>query len=635
MPALRTLTIPKNSPAHAELLKMIDSRVRLGLKTHNNKRTKWTESEESMLAYIPETAADGVRRNKREDGTPQYTTIRLPYVYAQVMAVHTYMTSVFFAKSPIHQITGRNGTGEMQVQAMEALLQYQVEVGGMTAPYYLWTYDTPKYGVGIMGHWWDRQTIQYSTLEEGQLITKQTLGYNGICGYNVSPFDFVHDPRVTVREFQKGEFVFIKKSIPWSEVVRKKAAGYYMEGNLKTIKGSGTARADRQQGSTQLPRPDTTLEVEDRDGKHPAVLHCYEFYVTLLQKEWSLGQSMYPEKWVFTVTQDLETIIGATPLGLFHDQYPFDVGEIELDAYAELTRSVPDIMKGVGDTLDWLVNSHMWNVRQTMNNQFVGDPSRLMMKDVANANQPGFFFRLRPEAYGSDVRTVLAQLPVTDVTRAHLNDVQFMMGFGERILGVNDQIMGALAGGGRKTATEIRTSTGFGVNRLKTITEYFSAVGMFPHAQKFIQTTQQYFKGPLALRVVGDAATLAGPQFIQGVTEQDIIGQYDLSPVDGTLPIDRMAQANLWKEHLTMLTRSPQLMMEWDVAKIFAYTAQLSGMKNVNQFRVTFEDPNLLAQEADRGNVVPFNPSGTQTNPAMTGLSDNGQLPSGELGATA
>lgn len=623
-----TLDIPVDSDAHRRLVAMLSSRVTLAKKQHDKKKDKWIESEDAMLAYIPETDSDAKRRTKREDGTPQYTTIRLPYVYAQVMAVHTYMTSVLFARSPIHQLTGRNGTGEMQVQAMEALLQYQMEVGGFLAPYYLWLYDAPKYGHAILGHWWDNQVVQTSSLEEGdggkmELVTTQTQGYQGCCGYNVSPYDFMHDPRVSLREFQKGEFVIIKKAISWAEISRRRAQGYYIEKNLKALKGSGAAPADRNQGSPQNPRPDTTLQVEDRDGKHPSVVHAYEVYVTLAQKDWELGESLYPEKWLFTITQDLSTILGVTPLPLLHGQYPFDVGEIELDAYAEITRSVPEIMKGVGDTLDWLVNSHMWNVRQSMNNQFIGDPSRIMMKDVQNANQPGFFFRLRPEAYGQDVRTMISQIPVMDVTRQHLNDVQFMMGFGERILGVNDQIMGVLAGGGRKTATEVRTSTGFGINRLKTITEYFSACGFQPHAQKLIQTTQQFYKGETKVRVVGDAAMLAGQQFLTA-TPNSIAGQYDLSPVDGTLPIDRMAQANLWKELMGNIVRLPPIMQQYDLAKIFAFTAQLSGMKNVNQFRIQFQDPATLAAQAQAGNVVPFNPSG---NPAGTGV----QAP--ELGA--
>jgi hypothetical protein len=97
-----------------------------------------------------------------------------------------------------------------------------------------------------------------------------------------------------------------------------------------------------------------------------------------------------------------------------------------------------------------------------------------VMKDFENPN-PGGFIRLKPEAYGQDLRTFFHQVPMQDITQNNFNDLSMMQMMAERVLGVNDQIMGAMGTGGRKTATEIRTSTGFGVNRLKTVTEYLSA----------------------------------------------------------------------------------------------------------------------------------------------------------------
>lgn len=613
-----TLSIDPTDPKYAKFKSMISSRIDLATKNRNNKTDVWTQAEDAMLAYIPETDSDAIRRSKRDGGKPQYTTIMLPYTYAQVMAAHTYLTSVFFARSPVHQLAGRNGTAEQQTQAMEALLQYQVDVGGMLPVYYLWLYDAPKYGVGIIGEYWDQRITQYGTLvtktgpdgkTSTEQVTYQIAGYQGNCIYNVSPFDFLWDPRVSLREFQKGEFVAIQRAIPWNEVVKRKALGYYM--NLDKLKGTGKAPVKKNASSSQLVRPDTSLEVTDFDGaKHPGTVHVYEFYVELTQKEWGLGNSTYPEKWVFTITQDYEVILGAQPLGLMHGMFPFSVAETELDAYADVTRGIPEIMSGVQNTMDWLLNSHFYNVRAALNNQFIGDPSRIMMKDVQKSGEPGFFFRVRPEAFGQDVRTMLTQIPVQDVTQGHMADLQSMFGIGERIIGINDQILGALQTGGRKTATEIRTSTGFGVNRLKTMAEYVSASAFSPHASRLLANTQQFYNQQLRLRVVGDAAMLAGPQFLQPVSPRDILGEYDFVNVDGTLPVDRMAQANLWKELLMSFRAIPQLAAGYDISKIFAWVAQLGGLKNINQFRIQMMPPQQLQQMAAVGNIVPLNQAG-------------------------
>src|SRR5690606_26811432 len=161
---------------------------------------------------------------------------------------------------------------------------------------------------------------------------------------------------------------------------------------------------------------------------------------------------------------------GVQPHGAYHCKYPYQTLVMEAEGYGLIPRGIPQTLEPVQNTIDWLINSHFYNVRAVLNNKLVVDPSRVVMKDVLNP-LPGGVVRLKPEAYGSDPKLAISQLTVGDVTQNHLRDLQMMYGVGERTVGVNDQIMGMLATGGRKTATEVRTSTSFGVNRLKTVSE--------------------------------------------------------------------------------------------------------------------------------------------------------------------
>jgi hypothetical protein len=139
----------------------------------------------------------------------------------------------------------------------------------------------------------------------------------------------------------------------------------------------------------------------------------------------------------------------------------------------------------------------------------------------AEKGGPGFVYRLRPEAYGQDIRTFFHQIPVQDMTRGHVNDLQTMLGIGERVFGINDQILGALSGNGRKTATEVRTSTGFGVNRLKTMTEYMSATGFSQHATRMVQMSQQYFTQERKFRIVGSLLSDMNPKAAEAFMNVD------------------------------------------------------------------------------------------------------------------
>jgi hypothetical protein len=121
------------------------------------KEEVWRQAEERILAYLPERDVDAVRKTAREGGLPQYTTIQIPYSYGVLMAAHTYLTSVFMGRNPVFQYSGRHGESAQQVQAMEALIDYQVCVGGMLPPMYTWIYDALKYGFGVVGVYWDEK----------------------------------------------------------------------------------------------------------------------------------------------------------------------------------------------------------------------------------------------------------------------------------------------------------------------------------------------------------------------------------------------------------------------------------------------------------------------------------------------
>lgn len=598
----RTRKIVPNTPLHRMIAGRLSSRYKMADQEHTKKTEKWRKAEDTMLAYIPETDADRARSGKRDGGVPTYTTIQIPYTYALVMTAHTYMTSVMLSRNPVHQFAGWNGQGENESLALETLMNYQTVVGGALPVYYIWLYDVIKYGVGVIGEYWDKETIQFGELvdlappgsKKPQLeqVTKQAEGYQGLRRYNVSPFDFMHDPRVPIGQFQTGEFCMVRRRIAWNDLLRRGAQGYYT--NLEEVKRAGAEHTSQSQAngeSSQLVRPDYFLHDGDESSKHPAVIDAIEAYVDLVPSEWGVGTSNFPEKWVFSCTSDFTVIFGASPHGAAHGKFPFDVGEIEIEGYGAFNRGIPEIMEPIQNTVDWLVNAHFFNVRASLNNQFIVDPSRVYLRDIQKSSA-GFVWRLRPEAYGTPVDAAIKQFPVHDVTANHMNDMDSMLGVGQRMLGISDQIMGMLEPGGRKSATEIRTATGFGVNRLKTGSEYFGVSAFSPHAIKGVITTQQYFDVPKKLRIVGDQAMFAGENFVN-VDPTQLAGMWDYVPVDGTLPVDRFAQITLWKDMLAQVGALPQVQQQFDIGKIFAWMMQMGGIRNVEKFKIQVLPPGM------------------------------------------
>lgn len=612
-----------NSPLHQDLIQKIRRRLEMSRNALAGRHLHWAKMEEQFMAYIPETDQDSLRKTKRQQGHPQFTTIEIPYSYAQLLASHTYYTTVFLSRNPIMQVQGRHGEAQSQEAAVESFLDYQINIGGGLIPLYIWMLDPGKYGLGVLGYYWDDEQITVSRYVDQpqtflgvpipgkkpkkKLVTEQVRGYQGARLYNVRPADFFPDPRVPMSQFQKGEFCSRYVEVGWNTLAMGAKDGQYF--NIDELEAwKTTSNFQRVAGSPQMPLPNQNNPKYWESGNEDAgIVPLHEVYIRLVPSEWGLPGGDRVQLWAFTVAQ-YDVIISARPLGYYHDKFPFEVMEYEPEGYGLYKRSMLETIKPLNDTLTWLINTHFYNTRKAINDQLIVDPSRVMMRDLENPN-PGRLIRLKPSAYGTDIRSVVAQLPVADVTKQHIADAQIISDMIQRVTGVNDTIMGMVNPGGRKTATEVRTSGNFGVNRLKTVCEYFSAMGFAPMTQQLIQVSQQMFDEERMFRIVGDQAQFGTSRYVK-VSPDDITGFYDFVPVDGTMPIDRFAQVNLWQQLMGQMRNFPQIMAQYDFAKIFAWVAQLGGLKNINQFRIQVVPDEQAQQNAQAGNSIPLQAGG-------------------------
>lgn len=621
-------TLAFDGKVHSKLKEALFERLRLSERRMNDRYKQMAQNEELFQAFIPVRDVDRLRKANRERyGVPEYTTIEIPYGYSVVMTAHTYYSSVFCARNPVMQLMGRHGESEQKVQAMETLLAYQTSVGEMMAPLFIWLLDPGKYGYGIIGHFWDVEINHvrkvkvsepsfFGTPIQGAAGVKETVvedvpGYEGNRIYNVRPQDFLPDPRVALIHFQKGEFCARYVEVAWNEIFEgsRKEEGQNRYFNYEKLVRMRAGR-DHEQPSTQVQRDKgsenvTTLPgagfLEDGRTIPVGFIKGHEVYIKLIPNDWGLGDGKRQEIWVFNLTTN-GIIFGGGPLGEYANRFPFDILTDEIDGYSIFPKSTMERCKPLNDVMSWLVNQHFYNVRAALNNQFVVDPSKIVMKDAENP-EPGKLIRLKPLAYGTDVRTVLQQIPVGDVTRGHISDLSMVMDMVQRMVPANDSIMGVQpSGSSRQTATSVRTSTHFSTSRLKTQCEWWSAVGWSPFIQKIVQRTQQMYSAEKQFRLVGDLAQFSS-EFIN-VTPDAISGFYDYEPVDGTLPIDRFAQANLWQMIMQSMEKHPEILMTYDIAKIFAWVAQLAGIKNLAQFRLSPEA--MLQRQVQAGNVIPI-----------------------------
>lgn len=612
-----SLKVPYNSELHTKLRQAIRDRYDMSRNEMEKYYDKWEDAEEKFVAYVEPTEGDERRKIKRENGQPQFTTIEVPYSYAVLMTAHTYWSTVFLGRSPVFQYTARHGETEDQVLGIEALMDYQVNVGGMLVPLYIWILDKGKYGIGIVCDYWDEEEVVVSSIEErpstylglpipGKTervrVSKKIKGYQGNRLFNVRPFDWFPDPRVALIDFQRGEFCARKVELSWNEIVKGGANGKYfnvdvLKEKIKTKQNQNDdERGFDRKGQIERPAKNVYADKMDQGFTTGLVME-----IELVPYDWDLGSSKYPEKWAFTLAAN-EVIIEARPAGAYHAKFHYQILEYEPDAYSLIPRSMMELVEPLNNTLSWLINSHFHNVRKVLNDQLVYDPSRIVGKDLLDPSA-GRLIRLKPEAYGTDARLAIHQLQTVDVTQNHLRDAGIVSDMIQRVTGVTDSVMGMVNQGGRKTASEVRISSSFSTNRLKTNAEYDSALGWGPLSQMMLQNTQQYYDVERQYKLAGN---MLGKQNTMMVTPDTIQGFFDFVPVDGTMPIDRFAMANVWRELMAQMAQIPPLLQTYDLGAIFAYVAKLAGAKNIDQFKIKVVDDGVLAQRAQMGDVIPI-----------------------------
>jgi hypothetical protein len=398
-----------------------------------------------------------------------------------------YYCSIFLSRNPILQFQATSGGGRQNPQAVESFISYQVRRGGFHPLYFNWLYDIPLYGVGIFGQHWANETRTVAEIREvpdtfngvpliGRTkkvkMSRQIKGYEGHKGFQVRPANWFQDPTVTMADFQSGQYCGFDSEMNWNELIQGKHDGLYFNIDAAAkLWGTGSGGAlDYDVGSMQLDLP----EIENSDVvstfKTRGAKRNFELHVTLIPKDWKLGESTLPEKWVFVVLGD-QVIIGARPLGEYHNKYPFNLAEYEYGGHQFSKRSLYETTEELNYTLSWLFNSHMFNVRKALNNLFVINTNLLRTSDIRSP-EDGLFIRTRTNIGANvPVSQGIQQLQVFDVTQNHIRDSAVVTDMMHRLTGANDALMGAVNSGGRKTAQEVRSSNNFSMTRLKTAAE--------------------------------------------------------------------------------------------------------------------------------------------------------------------
>lgn len=641
------------SPGYGKLVALVNSYVKASQGAIATRKDKWNEAERNRKAYVNLKALDKKRlvdsnpgaNGGEGSGYPGAVPIVVPIGYAMNMTTLSYLMSIFGSRNPIIPIVG-NASSSGDARKMEALLQYQTSQMKYIMKLYLWFQDVLDYGIGATHNYWEVKKVNYvadanqmgmmgmvSKLREGMglgplPVKKQIfegIGYEGNNCEVIDPYNLLVDPRFPISAQDKGDYIGYTTATTMTDLEALAANGFVVNiDKIKTSSRSGTSGGGNSSRDSMM----GTSRQNHLRGK--GVVDVHKLYIKLSPKEYELDTSSSTSLW--EIWSASNQIIRCELVSNAHNQDMITLLEYNPDGHSLFNLGQSELMSGLQQHLSWLFNSHMDNVRKSLNDVLIVDPSRINMKDLTDP-EPGKLIRLLESAYGQDVRSMIHQLPVQDVTQGHLQKVSIIIDLMQRVSAATDNMMG-LPNFGRRTATEIRNIQVMAGGRMKTFAEVCHAMGIQPQHRQFITNTQQFMSMEVAVQIVGENGDYSG---VSTVSPRDILGEFHIPPADGTLPTDRLALADTYREIFNTITSSPAapiLMSRFNVVSIFENICSLLGARDIQKF---INQPNpafgmapgimpneQIDAQVQQGNMVPMDLASELGNMGGQGDMDGG-----------
>jgi len=582
--------------------------------------SSWNEMDRVLTTYVP---LDDKEKALKKKDKRKPVTIVFPYTYSMLEALLTYLSMAFF-QDPIFQYEGVGPEDTIGSMLLELTVRLHCIKTKVPLAVHTILRNALVYGIGPGAPGWERRMgkrpIKSNIIYEassGRSSTNNITWINDTIfeGNKLDPIDpymWLPDPSVASHDIQKGEYcgwivrdnlmnMLSEEStdedlfnVKYLKAVRNKKSSLSMD---QSDRGLKYGKGDHRQTTT-----DSTNHVD-----------TIYMYVNLIPKEWKLGISEYPEKWLFGLSSD-EVFTSAMKMEHAHNMYPVAVASPEFDGFSPTPIARLEILYGLQHTLDWLFSSHIANVRKAINDMLVVDPYLININDLKDP-EPGKLIRMRRPAWGRGVDKAVQQLQIQDITRANISDSVYITQWMDRIAGADPSMAGQLRSGGpeRLTKGEFQGTRQGGVARLQRIAMLIGMQCMQDIAYMFAVHTQQYMQQATYVKAIGRHQQKLMEQFGKDpripVDPYALCVDYDVIARDGSIPGGNFSE--VWIELYKIIAADPALRQRYDDFRIFEYIATELGAKNIEDFRrvvnetqvTTMSDEDVIKQ-VDKGNLV-------------------------------
>lgn len=586
------------SKLHNELVQKVYNRAKESSSIVSKRFETWRKIDRSLTAFIPTKDAEALVKQKDER---KPVAIVVPYSYATLETLLTYMSSAFL-DAPIFKFDGVSSEDMVGCMLLEKVVDVQCTKAKASLALHTSFRDAFSYGLGVVAPSWETRWGKRTVVEPDGImssifqkfinlgekrVNKDAILYEGNVMRNIDPYLYLPDPNVPADSVQRGEYVGWIEQTNYMRLMDMEKDGETTF-NVKYLKelnaGSGRSIFNK---TTEDSGRNERLGSAQSNVLETRPIDVIWMYITIIPKEWKLGDGEYPEKWLFGLAAD-KYLIAASSMNLNHNMFPVGVCVPDSDGYSTSPVSRLEMVYGLQETLDWLFSSHMENVRKAINDMLIVDPSLININDLKDP-APGKLLRMRRAAWGRGVENAVKQLQVNDVTAQHIRDSGFVTDLMQKCTGSVDSIMGfQQRSGERVSASESNNTRSGALSRLAKSARLISLQMMQDLGYMAASHTQQLMNQELFVNIAGRSQDDLMKEYGVDrdakikVTPFDLCIDYDVFVRDGS--IQGGEDANLWIQLFQTIGQNQELAMQYDTGRIFMHIARQLGAKDVQDF---------------------------------------------------
>lgn len=600
------LDISPGSNLHKKLITMLNQYANNSHIAMSPRYESWRKVEETLTVYVnPDT------KEEAEEDKTKSEPIVVPITYATLETMLTYMVGAFL-DDPLFRYEGRGPEDELSAILLTLLIQLQTQRDKTALGLHTFFRDALVHGFGAGVVEWEvlkrKATRRKRTLLGGYRKYKQDIIIEGNHLSNIDPYAYLPDADFPIHEVQRGRYVGWVERCTINSIITDELV-YDDIFNAKYLKHVDSALSKYSTGIAGNSARNTTSGISDTPREAKGLVDIVSMQVSLIPKDMGLGRKSTPEKWEFMMAGD-GLILKANPMELDHDMYTVAVTVPDFDGYSISPISKLETIYGLQEVVDWLFKSHIANVKKSINDMLVVDPSVININDLRTP-EPGKLVRVRKAAWGRDIGNAVKQLKVDDITRSNVADLGFVIDVIQRATGSVDNLQGIIdRRGERVSATEARGSRSSALSRMERMAKVAGLMGVYDIAYMFASHTQELMSEDVYVKTIGEWETTLKDEYgIEGrqvVSPLDILEDFDIVVRDGSMPGGDFA--DVWVNLFQVMSQKPEIAAQFDMTRIFKHIARLMGAKNLHEFvrktPVEVAPMEQIEKQVQRGNLV-------------------------------